>query len=539
MSPHDDRRRRLSAVALLAAALVLATLAVVAEATRRSEREAVIAQLDDERFSTEERARLVAASARDHQPDELRLDLAHRLVYDATTAATTAGVDGTSAGRLDVAHQLAAEAFAERPAAWRAPMLLGTATYLARAARRERELVTASEEWDDPLTWSRQLAPASPEPARFTVLAYLELWPALSPEKRQTTIDLMRVTLDQRQFFDRLIEPWLSVADDRETAFSALPDRAWLWGRLERRYAKRGDWRAFTEVHERRLAALAGELEAQLDEAAALARRDAWEGRRLYLQTIADAPRDTAFLPIAARALAEAPAGAPQPSLAEPLSRWLDWVFALALAGGESPLPPEAVGRLAGAIPDLAPPLDAHAELTAGRLADGEVIERRRFDGHPAWGGYLVVKARRLALADPKAALGALARADDSWRRRPSYLVTLADAARAEGDDATAEAAEGALAALPAVAWTGDGLRASIEAAAPTAARGFSIDGRADGEVMVTVRLDGRTVETRRAGRRGLRVETEVAPGLHLVEVETIAGNRFEPARLNWLPAAR
>ncbi|HMB54038.1 MAG TPA: hypothetical protein VKU40_12030 [Thermoanaerobaculia bacterium] len=538
MSPHDDRRRRLSAVALLAAALLLATLAVVTEATRRGEREAVIAQLDDERFSTGERAQLVAASARDHQPDELRLDLAHRLVYAATTAATT-GTGGTSAGHLDEAHQLAAEAFAERPAAWRAPMLLGTATYLARAARRERELVTASEEWDDPLTWSRQLAPASPEPARFTVLAYLELWPALSPEKRQTTIDLMRVTLDQPSFFGRLIEPWLTVADDRETAFSALPDRAWIWGRLERRYAKRGDWRAFTEVHERRLTALAGELEAQLDEAAALTRRDAWEGRRLYLQTIADAPRDTAFLPLVARALAEAPAGAPQPSLAEPLSRWLDWVLALSLAGGESPLPPEAVGRLAAAIPDLAPPLDAHAELAAGRLADGELIERRRFDAHPAWGGYLVVKARRLALADPNAALGALARADDSWRRRPSYLVTLADAARAEGDDATADAAEGALAALPAVDWTGDANRASIEAAAPTAARGFSIDGRAAGEVMVTVRLDGRTVETRRAGRRGLRVETEVAPGLHLVEVETIAGNRFEPARLSWLPAAR
>lgn len=536
MTPPDDRRRRLSAVALLAAALVLATLAVVAETSRQREREAVIARLDDERFAAEERDRLVAASASDHLPAKLRLALAHRLVH----AATTGDAGATTTGRLDLARSFAGEAFAERPAAWRAPMLLGTATYLVRAARRERELVTASEEWNDPLTWSRELAPASPEPARFTVLAYLELWPALSPEKRQTTIELMRHTLDQPQLFDRLIEPWLTAADDRETAFSALPDRAWIWARLERRYATRGDWRAFTEVHERRLAALAGELEAQLDEAAALARRDAWEGRRLYLQTIADAPRDAAFLPLVGRALAEAPAGPPQPSLAEALSGWLDWVLALSLAGGEAPLPPEAVGRLAGAIPDLAPALDAHAELTAGRLADGELIERRRFDADPAWGGYLVVKARRLALADPGAALATLARADDSWRRRPSYLVALADAARAEGDDATADAAAGALAALPAVAWSNEGNRAAIEAAAPAAARGFSIDGRADGEVMVTVRLDGRSVETRRAGRRGLRVEVEVAPGLHLVEVETVAGaRRFEPTRLSWLPAAR
>ena len=537
-------RRRLAAGAVTALAFALAAATIGAESGRRAERRAVLAELAalsaDGALDAAARERLSATAERVHQPAALRLALARRLVDQAVAGA---GDDSQAAARrLDLARRYAADAFFDRPAAWRAPMLLGAATYLARTLRRERELVTASAEWDAPLAWSRELAPASLEPARFTVLAYLELWPALSPEKRETAAALLRVTLDNRRFFDRLIEPWLAVADDRDTAFAALPDRAWIWRQLGERYAKRGDWRTYVEVRQRWRGALGRELDARLDEAAALARRgDGWEARQDCLQVIADAPLDAVFLPQVERALAEAPAGPPLPSQAALLRRWLEWVLAQSLTG-TSPLSPAALDRLAAAVAELPAPLAAHAAVAAGRLADGELLERRRFvPGDLEWGGYLVAKARRLAAREPRAALAALARTETSWQRRPSYLAAVAAAARADGDAATAAAAERTLAATAALgSWNADdaaGARWWRELAVDGAAGGLAIAGAASGEVMVEVRLDGRTVAAQRARTRGLRFAAAVAPGLHLVEVVPIAGGRFTPGELRLLPA--
>jgi hypothetical protein len=194
--------------------------------------------------------------------------------------------------------------------------------------------------------------------------------------------------------------------------------------------------------------------------------------------------------------------------------------------------------------------------VVAGRLADGERLERRArgagaagagFDTD-AWGGYLLAKAVELTRRDhADEALLSLAELPAAWHRRPSFQRALADAARATGSDVLADGASARLAEMavtPAGRWT-DGPPPALEMVVPQggaeraggrAALQLRIEGERGGRraSLVEVRLDGRPVAAERLGRRRvLLLETAAAPGLHLLEVDTAAGDPFLPGSVH------
>ncbi|HXO29717.1 MAG TPA: hypothetical protein VOA80_20360, partial [Thermoanaerobaculia bacterium] len=130
----------------------------------------------------------------EHEPDPGRVDLR------AARASLAAELDpvrrsdlppaeearqrAEGAARMKATADLAGRALAERPAAWEAAMVMGAATYLSWSQARDPQLFTAAPAWERPLETASALAPGRNEAARLLAAAYLELWPVLSPAKR-------------------------------------------------------------------------------------------------------------------------------------------------------------------------------------------------------------------------------------------------------------------------------------------------------------------------------------------------------------------
>ena len=91
------------------------------------------------------------------------------------------------------------------------------------------------------------MAPAKREPTRFLAAAYLEIWPALSAPKRETTRELVAQMFRDPEDLRLLLVHWLSAVDRRE-AFSIIPPDPEAWEQVQRFYADRGDWQAFSEA---------------------------------------------------------------------------------------------------------------------------------------------------------------------------------------------------------------------------------------------------------------------------------------------------
>lgn len=535
--PPPDRStdRRLLSALLLAAALLVAVLAVAAEADRRQRRQAALEALDHPALAAAERDELTALVARQDDPDEVRLLLSRHLVSRVLDAALPDGAARAAAAeRMELARELAAAGWARRPADHRGAAMLGAATYLARSLARDRRLVTESAAWDGPLAAARELAPGAGEPVQLTVTAYLELWPLLSAQKRAAAETLLRRAFDDPGTFARLLAPWLEIAGDRDEAMAVVPDRPDAWRRVADALARRGDAAGFLSAHQRWRDSLGDELDRRLATAARHKRAGkAYDARGHYLRVIADAPLERSFAPRVERALDELPAGQAPPTLAPALARWLRWTLELSLVG-RAPLSAAAVDRLAGQVHDLAPPLAAHAAVVAGRLPEGERLERRHWNrlSADAWGGYQVARAGELVRrGQPRDAQAGLDRAGPTWRDRPSYLLARAEAARAAGDHAEEETA---LTRLAAVGWSGgawlDG-RAELWLAEPV--DGLVVRGRrrpAGGPTLVELRLDGHRIAAERLRGEALRVLQPISPGPHLLEVVQLTGQPFLPA---------
>ncbi len=533
---------------LLLGALLLAWASLVAEGERRADRDRVAERIAGLDLATHRS--LSAWAARGDDPVEIRLEAARRLVNQAVEPPPNDAAENPDAGTplppLELAHDFAAEALARRPASWRAANLLASSVYLARARDADPRLVTAASDWNRPLDRARELAPAAPEPVRFQAAAYLELWTTLSEERRDLARDLLRRAMADGRTFDRLIQPWLAVADAEdaslEETLAVIPPDPRAWRTLEGLFAREGDWDAALEARSRWRATLASDLEARLEEAASLHRGGrSYEARRKYLEVIAAAPTEATFTPLVADALAAAPPGPAQANLAEPLGRWLDWALELDLVDA-NPLP-RTVGRLAGSVAGLPDATRAHATVAADDLATAEGIERRSTGGGAvgaAWRGYLVAKARYLHRNRPQEDCGAIAAA---LRRLPGgeaeWPSSRLAAARCSGGGLP-EAAGGWLAEegwrqVPEAGMAGPTHRREIFLARP--ADGLRLTGDATGDSLVEVRLDGRVRAAHhpRSGRP-LEVPADLAPGLHLVEVATPRGG-FRPGRIVPLPA--
>jgi hypothetical protein len=448
-----------------------------------------------------------------------------------------------SATRLAETARRAAAVLARRPASWEAAMVLGAATYMSGSQARDARLFTEHEQWEAPLQAAIELAPAKREPARFLTGAYVEIWPALTPPKREIARRLLAGQLLDPQDAMLLLGPWLDAAGDRQTALAALPPEPRVWEQVQALLGARGDWEGFSAARQRWNQVLHDRLQSDLAAAEAhMAEGDFATARNLYLSVLQGAPPDLAYRELMEEALTRCPPGPVAHDVAVRLSLQLDWAVERCLLA-ECALRPEALKRLARLAGDQqAGPEEAMALLLAGDLPGAAALERRAENGwNSSWAPYLLLKTRVLTRRRQLAvAESTLAFVPRSWWERPTYWQVRLELAQAGGDEAgAAQAAERlrglARMAWPAAEWTSHGERARLEILAAAPATGAEID-LADvtaGGAVVELRLDGALLGTAPA-RPGtpLSVDFPLSQGVHLIELQAVAGGAVTPGAM-------
>jgi hypothetical protein len=489
----------------------------------------------------------VAADVR-REPDPRRAEAvaATALLAAELDPRTAAGPGGVA--RLTAARALAARVLAARPAAWDAATVLGASTYLTWARGRDARLLTSYSSWEEPLLAALARGPGKREPRRFLAAAYLELWPALAPEKRAFAHRLLARAFHDQETFRALIGPWLAVAPTRAAVFALVPPRPDAWAELQGVLVSRRDWEGATAAHDRWRRSLRARLEADLEEAEErLHGGDPAGARNLFLTVAARAEQGPRGADLLARVLALCPAGPAGGSVAGPLREQLGWVLDRCRLDG-CPLSETAVRRLAGFCRDLPLEQSALATLAGGDLERAERIERRAPEWTEAWAPYLIEKARVLARRGRlEEAATAVALVPLSWERSPFTWRARAELARAAGDPAATAAARQALAHLaagawPATAWTWERGRARLAFLTGEPARGLQIridETPAEG-AWVELRVDG-AVAGRSPARRGetILLRTPLSAGIHLLDLYTVAGGPALPGTVRLLQPPR
>ncbi|MCB1033018.1 MAG: hypothetical protein KDD47_04190, partial [Acidobacteria bacterium] len=227
---------------------------------------------------------------------------------------------GARGAHLQQARELGLEALAAHPAAWQAPMIFGAATYLEWSIGQDGRLYREADRWQQPLLSSLSLSPGRNEPTQFLASAYLELWPALSEQRREEARHLVGRALEDPRHFPRLMEPWLERAADRQEAFSLIPKSGEAWRLLARHYADRGQWRAYVEAYDQGFEVKKELARRSLQEAARRqSGRDLRGARHLFLTAAMEAPLCREMDPLVEEALSQAPSGPFNPHYAAAL----------------------------------------------------------------------------------------------------------------------------------------------------------------------------------------------------------------------------
>jgi hypothetical protein len=501
-------------------------------------------------------AGIVAPRELEYEPDpsrvELRaaraslaveLDPAH---HSDLPAAEEARQREESAARMEETSRIAAGVLGERPAAWEAAMVLGTATFLAESLAHDTRLFTEAARWEGPLEAANALAPGRMDAARLLAGAYLQLWPHLSAAKQaRERLLLGRIFADPASFAG-LVGPWLAIAGSREEAFSVIPSEPKAWERMQQLYAQKSDWQGFCLARQRWDLALQAHLEGLLAEAEDP--RAAGQSRALLLEVATEARSGRRYIGLLTRALESCPPGSVDRATAERLSKHLAWSLERCRLD-RCPLTPRALSRLAGFCRDLDPRIDAMAALVTGDPRRAEVLEHTyATDWSDDWASYRLLKARLLA----EHARGAEAQEETaaemavvprSWLSRPSYWQVREEAAHAASDAAGEAAAARELALLaardwPAGAWAPTGGVARLEMLAAGEAAGIvvAVADAPPGGTAAEVRLDESILGTfPAAAGTTLTLHAPLAPGLHLLEIEGVGGGALLPGAVHLL----
>ncbi len=534
------RRHRAGRSALAFLALALATYSGLQFQTFRQQRQDIVALAHSTGMTGTSLLLTDLEGAWD--AEDARMRLARAIVAQALDPDTTAPRDRN----LRLAATLGKEVRQQRPANWQAPMIEGAATYLDWSLNRDDRLFRSPESWQQPLLASLELAPSRVEPTRFLASAYLELWPALSPEKRQLARGLLRRAMEEASHFRRLLKPWLSRAATQEEAFSVVPDQPEAWRHLGREYAGRHDWAAFLETRERLWGSLRNQTFSSMEQAEVhLAGKDLRGARHLFLTAAAVAPLANDMDPVVNRALSLSPSGPFSAHYAAGLRRQLDRALELFLLK-QNPLEPAVIARLALAAGELAAPHEALAALAAGDLAKAELLERRALapPGSPEWSGFRIALARALlGRRDTEAAEAALAAVDPSWRQRPIYWQVREALARARSDPKAERLAGERLRLLAGNVFSASDWRQRqrafrLEWLAESDARQARIDltSVAPQGTVVEVRLDGNPLGSFRVEAGSSLVFSLFAPAkeIHFLELEALAGTILIPASVTF-----
>ncbi len=529
-------RRWPTRLALTSAALGVAALLVLEERERRqtlSELEAILAT-----YGVSERQPDVLRNL-EREPDPHHAELLAGRALLADALETDASQVLSRFGQFPAAQELAERALLHRPAAWQGFLLLGGARYLERSVAQERALITAATEWEYPLEIADQLGPAQAEARRFLTMAYLELWPFLSPEKEERTRAWLSESFRDPATFDRTISPWLAVAADLDEALDPLPDEVFVWQRVESLLGQQKLWDYWVEAWARGRVALRRQLESMLAEGQARVEGgDLRRGRPLVLLAATQSPPEAGWRDHFEAAFSSVPAGLFTQDAAGQLARWLDWELDRCLYS-ECQLPPSTTERLAGAISDLPAAVEARVALVKGDLALAEQVERRRGAESPAdWAPYYVKKAEALLQrGEVAAARRALGTVPPEWRVSPLFTRASRSVAEFSADGASSDQAAQEWSDHEQTRWRPVQWRTQrgpaggypfirLELVAAKRAPGLEIDlvgEPRDGVIQVL--LDGASLGAFALPAEGpLVISRELTPGLHTLDVVPLGG---------------
>lgn len=488
---------------------------------------------------------------REPDPEWSRLLVSRALLSRASGVPASRGSEpgedvGARVQGLREAREMALEVLRQRPAAWQGYMIVGASTYLEWSLTGDGRRIRQWRRWEAPLDAAARLAPNELEPKSFLAVAYLEIWPYLSPEKQKRAEAMLGELFAEPRLFRRLLRPWFQVLGDRDQSFQTLPDASHVWTGLLEMLAGERSWRRYRDVHRRRQESLARELRDLVAQAELrLDGGDSAGARRVLLRVIGEAPPERRSVTLLTRALALLPPAPPDPRHAASFRRWLDWALQRCRMR-DCALEPPVVERLVQGAGELPPHLMAEAALAARDLAAAEGHERRAEDvWRQVWGPFLIAKSRHLVARNELAqARISLDRVHSRWRPTPPYLLAEHDLAQAGGDPRTLAKTGRALAAAsrgdwPAADWqrADATARLVILASRPAPGLAVALTRVADEGGVVELSLDGAVVETFPVlpATAELRAEVAVEAGLHLVELRSLVGGPVVPGPMRLL----
>lgn len=542
------------AAAVGGAALLLLAAAVAEEVWLRGERSELV---ETARELGVDRPELVREIRHMGDGARARLAVAGALLAAELGPAEEVRDPDLSRRRLEAARHLASSTLAERPASWQAATLAGSATYLAwsgsRSGARDPRLLQEHHRWEEPLLLARRLAPERDEPVRALVSAYVELWPALSDDKRRLARELAGRALRHRQTFDRLIGPWLAAAGTGPEALAVIPDEPWAWERIAATMVARADWSGLCEARDRRRDALDHALQTRLDAARVqLDQGQILAARAALLGLVAAAPTEPRYADVVDAALRTAPPGPPTAELIPALRSWLRWQLALTRPATRASRPlttrsdadglsHDALARLrSAAFPgnlgtdDL--PLAARATLALGgpdAVQRAERIERMADDlWSEPWGIYFVEKASALARSGHgDAARAALDRVHPTWLERPVFLELAARLSEAPTPfGSSLDGRHSGRWSGTAWSWNSPAPVLEMLVGEPAEELLIAVAEAPAAGAAVEVRLDGGEAFCRAVGSGDtITLEMPISAGPHSLQLVTVAGERVWP----------
>ena len=428
----------------------------------------------------------------------------------------------------------AALVLAERPASWEAMLIVGATSYVHTLRDSPMRLVSTMEEWERPLLEARSIGPGAGQASRYIAMGYVDVWLSLSGEKKEDALPILRQAMTDLTTFDRLIDTWMRLVHDRQTALSVVPEQPAQWQRLLSIFEARKDWRGYVDARDRWREAYLADTHRQLDEAAERARGGDLQRAGHRYRMIAGRLRPSAFqLELLDRVLREAPPGALTSMSGESLGLWMEWCLELCFLG-RCPLEESLLGRLMVNTGPLHAPRRAFAELMAGdgpkaRRAEAESIEAWSEE----WGQFQILNAKDLVEAGAlERAHDALLRVSAEWQETVPYWQAKARLAEAGNDVASASLAARQLDARSrsrwqAEAWSSPSRRQWHLPLFPSMAGTellVAIDEAPAEGAVVELEWDGRHLSTLVVGpRTEFRVPVEVTTEIHRLSLSQLS----------------
>ena len=455
------------------------------------------------------------------------------------------------ADALEASEALAFGALEDRHSHWQAAMVMGGSRYLRNSLTLDRSLFTDHRRWEAPLEMARTMAPSQPEPSRFLSMAYLEIWPALSANKRSAAMAMLSRSFEDRPTFERTIRPWLEVNDDLAEALELMPDEPYAWAAVSHILEEKRDWFVLALVFERSLESHLRRSVRQLPAASEMLAGGETRQARFAIMEILALPPMHRFRDLVSQAMQLLPAGPVDRETSYSLARWIDWESDRCLFRSCS-LSPAVTRRIANSAFGLEPVQAARAALSYGDTREGQRLSREAgVDiSTSEWAPYHLQLAKLLTKKQQAtAALAALANVRGHLADSSLYLQIRAEAEEQLGDRSAALALRTDLNLRARNRYRArdwfqqEGTRVEkllyrMELVTAVEAETLEIEWlQVPGEgCAVSISLDGRLVDARAlSSTRSSRIDLPkpLAPGLHVLEVSRVGGHAPQPGAVS------